>query len=109
MSEVYAKREVILAAGSVFTPRILQLSGIGPADVLKAAGIKVKKDLASVGANLQDHPNAQMFFATENLSTPNPLFASDPAQNASAWAEYYANRTGPVCQSHGSSLAFMSL
>ncbi|KAF3029630.1 hypothetical protein E8E12_000135 [Didymella heteroderae] len=108
-SKVYAKREVIMAAGSVFTPHILQLSGIGPADVLKAAGIKVKKDLAAVGANLQDHPNANVMFSTSNLSIPNPLFSTDPEQNATAWAQYYANRTGPVCQSHGSSLAFLPL
>ncbi|KAF9700052.1 hypothetical protein EKO04_001434 [Ascochyta lentis] len=109
VSKVYAKREVILAAGSVFTPKILQLSGVGPADVLKAAGVKVKKDFAAVGANLQDHPNAQMFFSTQNLSTPNPNYATDPVQNATAWAQYYANRTGPVTQAHGSSLALLSL
>ncbi|KAF1362267.1 FAD/NAD(P)-binding domain-containing protein, partial [Lizonia empirigonia] len=40
VSKVYARREVILAAGSVFTPKILQLSGIGPAEVLEAAGVK---------------------------------------------------------------------
>lgn len=109
VSQVFAKREVILAAGAIFTPKILQLSGIGPAEVLKAANVKVKKSLASVGANLQDHPNANMFFDTRNLSIPNPLFSADPAQNASAWEQYHANRTGPVCQSHGSSLAFLSL
>lgn len=108
-SKVYARREVVMAAGSIFTPKILQLSGVGPADVLKAAGVKIKKDLAAVGANLQDHPNVNMFFATSNLSTPNPLFSADPVQNASAWAQYNANRTGPVTQSHGSSLAFLSL
>jgi choline dehydrogenase-like flavoprotein len=108
-SKAYAKCEVIMAAGSIFTPHILQLSGVGPADVLKAAGIKVKKDLAAVGANLQDHPNANMMFSTSNLSTPNPLFSTDPEQNTTAWAQYYANRTGPVCQSHGSSLAFLPL
>lgn len=108
-SKVYAKREVIMAAGSVFTPHILQLSGVGPAGSLKAAGIKVKKDLAAVGANLQDHPNVNMMFSTSNLSMPNPLFSVDPKQNATAWAQYYANRTGPVCQSHGSSLAFLPL
>ncbi|KAJ4344337.1 hypothetical protein N0V95_006128 [Ascochyta clinopodiicola] len=108
-SRVYAKREVVLAAGSVFTPKILQLSGVGPADVLKAAGVKVKKDLAAVGANLQDHPNADMFFSTQNLSIPNPNFATDPIQNATAWEQYNANRTGPITQSHGSSLAFLTL
>lgn len=109
VSKVYAKREVILAAGAIFTPKILQLSGIGPADVLKAAGVKVKTDLAAVGANLQDHPNANMFFSLQNQSVPNPGFTSDPAQNATAWEQYYANRTGPVTQAHGSSLAFLSL
>ncbi|KAF1346307.1 alcohol oxidase [Lizonia empirigonia] len=86
VSKVYARREVILAAGSVFTPKILQLSGIGPAEVLEAAGVKVKKDLAAVGANLQDHPT--------------PI----------SWTQYYTDRTGSCfCQSHGSSLAFLSL
>ncbi|KAF1343514.1 alcohol oxidase [Lizonia empirigonia] len=100
VSKVYARREVILAAGSVFTPKILQLSGIGPAEVLEAAGVKVKKDLAAVGANLQDHPNANMFWSTQNLSIPNPGFASDPAQNASAWTQYYTDRTGPSITSN---------
>ena len=108
-SKVYAKQEVILAAGSVFTPKILQISGIGPAEVLKAAGVKVKRDLPAVGANLQDHPNANTIWDLSNLSTPNSLFATDPAQNASAWAQYNANRTGPVTQAHGNSLAFLTL
>jgi choline dehydrogenase-like flavoprotein len=107
--KVYAKREVILAAGSVFTPKILQYSGIGPADVLKAAGVEVKKDLAAVGANLQDHPNANTIWDLSNLSTPNSLFSTDPAQNSSAWAQYNANQTGPVTQAHGNSIAFLSL
>lgn len=58
VSSVYAKKEVVLAAGAVHTPQILQLSGVGPKSVLKAAGIKTKLDLASVGSNFQDHPVA---------------------------------------------------
>ncbi|KAG9198768.1 hypothetical protein G6514_009632 [Epicoccum nigrum] len=108
-SKLYAKREVILAAGSVFTPRILQISGVGPSDVLKAAGVKVKKDLPAVGANLQDHPNANTIWDLSNLSTPNSLFSTDSAQNASAWAQCNTNRTGPVTQAHGNSVAFLSL
>jgi choline dehydrogenase len=47
--------EVILSAGSVGSPHLLQLSGIGPANVLKAAGIEVQHELPGVGENLQDH------------------------------------------------------
>ncbi len=53
--EVAAKKEVILSAGSIGSPHILQLSGIGPKQVLKDAGIEVKHDLPGVGENLQDH------------------------------------------------------
>jgi choline dehydrogenase-like flavoprotein len=53
--EVYAKKEVILAAGGVFTPHLLILYGIGPKDVLEAAGVAVKRDASGVGSNFQDH------------------------------------------------------
>lgn len=108
-SKVHAKREAILAAGAVFTPKIPQISGICSPDVLKAAGVKIKKDLPAVGANLQDHPNANTIWDLSNLSTPNSLFSTDPAQNVSAWVQYNANRTGPVTQAHGNSVAFLSL
>lgn len=109
VKQVFARREVILAAGSIFTPQILQLSGIGPKNVLSAAGIKVKKDMPAVGANMQDHPNANMYFDLKNLATPNPLSSLDPSSNASAWAEYQSAKTGPITQAHGNSLAFLSL
>lgn len=53
--EAKAKREVILSAGSVQSPQILEISGIGPRDVLEAAGIEVKVENKNVGENLQDH------------------------------------------------------
>lgn len=109
VKQVYARREVILAAGSIFTPHLMQLSGLGPKDVLTAAGIKVKKDMPAVGANMQDHPNVNMYFDTKGWATPNPLSTLDSAYNAIALAEYQANRTGPLTQAHGSSLAFLSL
>jgi choline dehydrogenase-like flavoprotein len=107
--QVYARKEVILAAGAVFTPQLLQLSGIGPRDVLTAAGVRVKKHMPGVGANMQDHPNANMQFDLQNLATPNPLSGIDPAFNAAAFAQYTANKTGPITQAHGSTLAFLSL
>ena len=52
---VQANREVLLSAGPIASPKLLQISGIGPAEVLKKAGIEVKHELAGVGQNLQDH------------------------------------------------------
>ncbi|KAF2134343.1 GMC oxidoreductase [Dothidotthia symphoricarpi CBS 119687] len=109
VKQVYAKREVILAAGAVFTPQLLQLSGLGPKDVLTAAGVKVKKDMPAVGANMQDHPNAYAYFDLKNMSTPNPFSLLDPVYMAAARAQYDTNKTGPYTQAHGSSIAFLSL
>lgn len=109
VAQVYASKEVILAAGSVFTPQLLQLSGFGPKDILNAAGVRIKKERPAIGANLQDHPNANMQFDLKNMAIPNPLSGLDPALNASAWAQYEASKTGPITQAHGSSLAFLSL
>lgn len=52
---VKAKREVIVTGGAINTPQILELSGIGDPEILKAAGVEVKVDLPSVGTNFQDH------------------------------------------------------
>jgi choline dehydrogenase len=57
--EARATREVILAAGAIQSPQILQLSGIGPADLLRKHRVSVKADLPEVGENLQDHYQAR--------------------------------------------------
>jgi choline dehydrogenase len=53
--QVHARREVILCAGAFGTPQLLMLSGIGPAEALRAHGLPVVADLPGVGANLQEH------------------------------------------------------
>jgi choline dehydrogenase len=53
--EVRANREVILAGGAVNSPQLLQISGIGPAALLKSLGIEIRHELAGVGENLRDH------------------------------------------------------
>jgi choline dehydrogenase len=64
-----ASREVILSAGSIDSPKLLLLSGIGPAEHLRHLGIEVKADLPGVGQNLQDHPNVAIAFeATKDLN-----------------------------------------
>jgi choline dehydrogenase len=60
--EVKATREVILAAGTVHSPQILQLSGIGPKGVIKTVGIEPQVDLPGVGQNFQDHPTFYAVF-----------------------------------------------
>jgi choline dehydrogenase len=79
-AEVSVQREVILTAGAIGSPRLLLLSGIGPADQLRALGIDVAAELPGVGANLQDHPVVYTSHAS-----PGPLPVSD-YNNGEAYA-----------------------
>ncbi|RMD43391.1 hypothetical protein DV735_g1700, partial [Chaetothyriales sp. CBS 134920] len=105
----WARKEVILAAGAVHTPQILQLSGIGPKAVLEAAGVPVKLDFPAVGSNFQDHPVA---YPSWNVSStfpyPGILFANE-TYNEEAIALYENNLTGPYTYARGSSVGFLSL
>lgn len=62
----YAKCEVILSAGAIQSPKILQLSGVGPVDVLEKAGVPVIHALQEVGRNLGDHPMISMTYELNN-------------------------------------------
>jgi choline dehydrogenase len=57
-----ARREVLLCTGALETPKLLMLSGLGPAAELRRHGITVRQDVPEVGRNLQDHPNVSLFF-----------------------------------------------
>ena len=57
-----ATREVVLCAGALETPKLLMLSGIGPATRLQAAGVSVVMNAPEIGQNLQDHPNVTLFY-----------------------------------------------
>ncbi|KAF7445363.1 BetA Choline dehydrogenase [Pyrenophora tritici-repentis] len=107
---VYAAKEVILAAGSVFTPHLLMLSGIGPRDQLSASNITVRKDLPAVGSNFQDHQALYMRFNLSNQAIPNPdmlVTYPDPEFNATAAELYTTNRTGPWTFGRGSAALFL--
>ncbi|WP_295543046.1 GMC family oxidoreductase N-terminal domain-containing protein [uncultured Pseudacidovorax sp.] len=95
MVDVHATREVILCAGAIGSPQILQLSGIGPADVLRAQGIEVQADLPGVGANLQDHLQIRAVFKINGAPTLNVL-ASSLVGKARIGLEYVLRRSGPM-------------
>lgn len=90
-----ATREVILATGSIATPKILQVSGIGPADTLRSAGIEVVVESPNVGARLREHRvHLLQLRLTENLGY-NELLATESGQEAAAF-EYQTTRRGPL-------------
>jgi choline dehydrogenase len=74
--EVRAAREVILAAGTLRSPQLLQLSGIGPAALLQSQGIPLVKELPGVGANLQDHLQLRLIYKCTKPITTNDQLAS---------------------------------
>ena len=90
-----ARRETILAAGAIGTPRLLELSGIGRADVLKRAGITVRLVSDSVGENLADHLQIRTVFQISAARTLNEKFNS-LAGKALMAAEYLVRRSGPL-------------
>ncbi|MDQ8167876.1 MAG: GMC family oxidoreductase [Gemmatimonadota bacterium] len=87
--------EVVLAAGAIGTPQILQLSGIGPGAVLQRHGIPVTQALPGVGANLQDHLQIRAVFAVEGVPTLNTMAHSLWGTTKMA-LEYAWRRRGPM-------------
>ncbi|HEX4856612.1 MAG TPA: GMC family oxidoreductase N-terminal domain-containing protein [Limnobacter sp.] len=92
---VQADRETVLCAGAIGTPQILELSGIGQADLLKQHGIDVKLHKPGVGANLQDHLQIRAVFKVQNVKTLNTL-ASSLWGKAAIGMEYLFKRSGPM-------------
>lgn len=132
-TQAFAAKEVILAAGGVFTPHLLMYSGIGPKDVLEAAGVTVKKasqrrrrgrnhfsrryvnnigcqELSAVGSNFQDHIANYMNFDLQNLDPENMNALNTNATfNATAYEQYLDSRTGPYSVGKANGLVFIAL
>jgi choline dehydrogenase len=102
---IYARREIVLSAGSIGSPQILMLSGIGAASELKKHGINVIKNLPGVGKNLQDHLQARPVFKT-NLSTINTEINNVFKQGMIA-LQYALNKTGPMAMAASLGTAFL--
>jgi choline dehydrogenase len=90
-----ARRETLLAAGAIGTPQLLQLSGIGPGELLHRHGIPPVHELPGVGENLQDHLQIRMQYKVSNVKTLNGIANSTLGKAAMA-LEYFVFRTGPL-------------
>jgi choline dehydrogenase len=93
--QITARNEVLLAAGAIASPQLLQLSGIGTADALKAHDIPIKHALNGVGQNLQDHLQIRTIYQVDNTVTLNQR-ARTPWGMAMMGLEYFLKKTGPL-------------
>jgi choline dehydrogenase len=95
MVTAHASCEVVLSAGAINSPQLLQLSGIGPAALLREHGVEVVHDLPGVGANLQDHLQIRSVYKVQGVKTLNTL-ASTLTGKARIGLEYALKRSGPM-------------
>jgi choline dehydrogenase-like flavoprotein len=93
--EATARREVILTSGAIATTKLLQLSGIGPAAVLRAAGVDVVVDSPNLGARMLEHRAFQMQVRL-NEDIGYNKFLSTPEGQQAAMEEYQRTQTGPL-------------
>jgi len=91
----HARNQVVLSAGSIASPQMLQLAGIGPAELLQQHGIDVRHTLEGVGGNLHDHLQVRTIYKVNNTVTLNQR-ARTPWGMAAMGIEYFLKRTGPL-------------
>jgi choline dehydrogenase len=101
--EARVKKEVILSGGAINSPQVLLLSGVGPADHLRAMGIGVVADVPGVGQHLQDHPAAMVCYA---CTQPITLASAETAENLN---EYVEHQRGPLTSNVGETGAFLKI
>ncbi len=95
LEAVRASGEVLLAAGAVGSPQLLQLSGVGPGELLHRHGIGLWHELPGVGENLQDHLQIRAVFKVQGAKTLNSLSATRWGK-ARIGLEYALRRSGPM-------------
>ncbi len=92
---ISAHKEVVLAAGSIGSPQLLQVSGIGPAKLLQETGVQCIHDLPGVGENLHDHLQIRTIYKVQNTVTLNQRFHSIFGKVAMG-LEYFLFKKGPL-------------
>ena len=103
--EAHARREVILSGGAINSPQLLMLSGIGPADHLRARGITLVHDLPGVGQNLQDHLE---LYVQHACTQPITLYAvENPLVKLKVGIEWFLRKSGWAASAHLEAGAFI--
>ena len=100
-----ARKEILVSSGAYNSPQLLQLSGVGPAELLRQHGIDVVLDATGVGHDLQDHLQVRMVMKCSQPITLNDI-VNNPVRRMLAGARYAAFRTGPLTIAAGTSGAF---
>lgn len=106
--QLHANNEVVLCAGAIQSPQILQLSGIGPSALLAQHKISTVVDLPGVGENLQDHLQVRPSYRCEGVETLNDV-ANSQWRSARDYLRYQLTRTGPLATGVYRAGAFLSL
>lgn len=104
--KAYAANEIVLCGGAINSPQLLLLSGIGPADDLRAKGVAVIHDVPGVGKNLHDHLYAPCRFETNQ---PLTIYGMTEAETGTALAQCLADGTGPFATNYVEAGAFVRL
>jgi choline dehydrogenase len=99
--EVHATRDVVLCAGAIGTPHLLQLSGIGPRPALEAVGVEIVREHPAVGSNLLDHLANGLLVRTKGVET---LASAESLPNLLRWA---LRGRGPLTSNLGEAVAFV--
>ena len=98
VEKIYAEKELILSGGSINSPQLLMLSGVGDADHLKEKGINVVHNLKGVGKNLQDHLET---YIQQECKTPDTLFTyTKLIPKVLAGIQWFLSKSGPCSQSY---------
>jgi choline dehydrogenase len=100
-----ARKEIMVSSGAYNSPQLLQLSGVGPAELLKSHGIDVVLDAPGVGHDLQDHLQVRIVMKCAQPVTLNDV-VNHPMRKAMAGLQYAALRKGPLTIAAGTSGAF---
>jgi choline dehydrogenase len=100
-----ARKEILISGGAFNSPQLLQLSGVGPADLLRRHGIDVVLDAPGVGHDLQDHLQVRVVMRCSQAITLNDI-VNNPVRKILTGLQYAAFRTGPLTIAAGTSGAF---
>ena len=100
-----ARKEILISGGAFNSPQLLQLSGVGPADLLRKHGIDVVLDAPGVGHDLQDHMQVRVVMRCSQPITLNDI-VNNPIRKILTGLRYAAFRTGPLTIAAGTSGAF---